>query len=622
MDNNSNNQQKYPPFRSIKLNMTNGNNNPKANETTSISQANTNNDQINNQETKMVSNSNVSPSKPLPTNLPEHNSFPADVDKQNENKENSADQNSPLDDTKLSQSLVKPVLNDDPETDPVIESKLLSRYKQKPHPDTTPDQGINEAQKIKNTQQKQNFYDTQPIQVPAEDNYKNASNQPEPPINIPTTEEHIIQSTEPISEKKGGNKKARGIISKIFIIAILLSIIVIISSSALVYAIAYEKINIPDKSIQRKVAHFVMSYVPFAPPTPQYIIEKSALAHQNVTRYSYDLSFALNTDQGSLSSFGFDNFDMKADGAVDFTQPNNILATADVSVTNSFGMQLMTKDNVLHFKISEFPTDFLSLLDIDPAGFDPLIDQWFMYDTSTLESEARTFLDEEIVQKEENSKIDEKDTLNDVLDEKILKNITLSDDTFNGYDTYKLEFIADGEMIDYLVEKAERSQPQSGMLYSDIENQVSEKPSDIIKEFKIIAWIEKDTFYTRKVIFSATIVSDEKNFDISSPLGFFIENNNGKAQILMTGAIVLDNFNEEVVVEIPKESIQAEEIYKILNEAIYGQAGIDFSEETNATESSIIIDEDILNSEEYLFENYYKLENVNDVLGWFGERLK
>jgi hypothetical protein len=458
-----------------------------------------------------------------------------------------------------------------------------------------------------------------------------------PPIKVSTTEEHIIQSTEPQSGSKVKRSKGRGKGKKIFLVVILFLFISAVSSSAIIYAVTYKKIDIRNKPLQKKVAHFVMSNIPFAPITPEYILEKTAITHQKVTKTSYDLSLAVNTDQGSLSDFGFDNFDMKMSGAVDFTNPNNILASAILSITNDFGMEFRTKENILYFKISKFPTEIFTLLNVDPESLDPLMNRWIMYDTSTLESEARSFLDEELITKQQESP---GELTENIIDEKILNNIKVGDDVYNGYKSYKLEFIANGEMIDYLVEKASKSQSKDNLLYTYNEEPSTDKPSDYIKELKVLAWIEKETFYARKAIFSTTIVSDENSFDFSNPLGFFPTGQSDKTQMTITGAMLLDNFNNPVSIETPQDPMQMEEVYEIFNKIIYEDSSSNTSFPAHYPEESISYPEATAGADIEIYypefdeftypeatadselEQFpYKFGEASDVLGWFGKKL-
>jgi hypothetical protein len=468
----------------------------------------------------------------------------------------------------------------------------------------------------------QNFQQTQPSAYLANNTDNEKTN--EPPIKVATTEEHIIQSAEPQQNAKTGNSGSGGNWKKILFIIILFFLTLSVSSAALVYAVAYKKVDINNKPLQKKVAHFVMNNIPFAPVTPEYIIEKTALTHKDITKTSYDLSLAVNTDQGSLTDFGFDNFDMKVVGAVDFTNPNNILATADISVMNAFGMQIMTKDNILYFKVSQFPTNIFSLLNVDPSGFDPLINQWIMYDTSTLDSEARAFLDQEILSKQQELLEDQAGGAEEIIDKKILENITVYDEIYNDYDSYRLEFVAAGDMIDYMIEKAAESQSRNDLLYTDTVNETTEKPSDYIKEFKVLAWIEKDTFYTRKILFSTTIISDEDSFDLSSPFGFFPGGGSEKTKITITGAMLLDNFGKDVFINTPDNSLKVEEVYEIFSKAVYGESYMNTYELPDAwgdlKEEETLSEENTF-SEDEIQEFYYEFEDASDVLGWFDQRL-
>lgn len=478
------------------------------------------------------------------------------------------------------------------------------------------------------TQYPENNLDTQnqpsmqpPLKQPAT-NQQNIQSQFEPPIQVATTEEHLLPSQEPYQNETSGKSKPTKRGKIIFMIVILFLLTILFSSAILTYAIAYEKLEISNKPLQRKIAYFVMDYIPFAPATPKYVIEKTALAHETITKSSYNLSLAVNTDKGLFTDFGFDNFDMKATGVVDFTNPNNIQATADISITNEFGIQIMTKDNVLYFQVSKFPTSIFTLLNVDPSGFDPLVNQWIMYDTTTLESEARSFLDEEISSQKQESKEDTYEKLEKAIDNKILENIKVSDEIYNGYDCYKLEFIAIGDLVDYIVEKAAESQSKKDLLNGGVDNNTPEKASDYIEEFKVLAWIEKDSFYARKTVFSTTIATGENSFNLSNPLEFFPNKDDGGTIVTITGAILLDDFGKDVTINIPENPLKIEEAYEILSRAIYGENYLNtFDYSVDSEEAPFSREEPIPNTyPNYTDEYHYEFDNFKDVLGWFDQK--
>jgi hypothetical protein len=358
----------------------------------------------------------------------------------------------------------------------------------------------------------------------------------------------------------------------LFILLILFFILTLSGLGGLTYAVAYEKIKLekyPDA--QKRVSYFVMN-LPFMPKSPKYLLAKTAMVHQDVTRQSFDISMAVDSADLS-SSLGLSNLDIQAKGALDYSNPKNIFGNLEISFTKEFNMELIKKDEMLYFRLNKLPSLLFAFLGIGTVNFEPIMNKWVAYDTTPLETEARKSitsdremdpLSEEFIDK----------NFEKYIDETILSKIKLSSDTEEGYAVHKLTLDADSELIDYLGKKLEETSRQKGNYVYD--QGIAAEPakfSDFIKRLKWEIYIDKETYYTRKVIFAIDLEYDSSDglgaFSMGSMINPLASNN--KAKIVL--AAKFDKFGEEVVVEEPIESINFEEFTRLLSDTfseLYG----------------------------------------------------
>ena len=278
---------------------------------------------------------------------------------------------------------------------------------------------------------------------------------------------------------------------KLFLFLILLFFfLLLIGAGGVTYAVAYEKIKLekyPD--VQKKVSAFVQS-IPFMPKTPKFLLAKSALAHQEVTKQSFDVSIAV--DSADLaSSFGLTTIDAKVAGAVDYSDPKNVIFFMDASVTKDFNFELRKKDKFLYFKINKLPALLLAFMGLKTETFTPLLEKWVSYDTTPLDTEARRSIQDQEIDPLSQEFIDE--NFNKYIDEEVLGKMVLESVTEEGMEMYKITLTADSDLIDHLGDKleAERSKQSGATLQSQDEKT---KLSDMVKKLKWEIFIDKKDY--------------------------------------------------------------------------------------------------------------------------------
>lgn len=418
------------------------------------------------------------------------------------------------------------------------------------------------------------YIGTTPSQRPVEE-----TQQPESTISQPQTETKaateapavFTSTTDMVDKPPEGEKKSRkGLVSLIFSFII---IILLTGAGGLTWAVAYEKIKLekyPD--LQKKVSAFVME-LPFTPKTPKFLLAKTAMAHQDITKQAFDISMAIDSAD-LVSQMGLTNLDVQAKGAFDYSDPKNVFGNLELTVTKDFQLELRKKDEFLYFKINKLPSFLLAFLGISTAQFDPIIDRWVSYDTTPLDTEARR----NIQQDKEVDPLSEEflnENFDKYVDEEVLTKMKLSSVEEDGRALYKIEVEADGELIDHFGEKLdEASRQRANYAYPSTSQTESDKLSDFVKDLKWEIYIDKDTYYTRKV----TVIADME-YDQSQGLSTFVMDSANplaqKNKATISFAMKFDKFGEEVMVEAPSSAMSFEEFTELLSTTlneIYGSA--------------------------------------------------
>ena len=380
-----------------------------------------------------------------------------------------------------------------------------------------------------------------------------------------------VQSPQDAMIDSTGKKSRKPIL---FLLLAFFLILLLTGLGGLTYAVAYEKIKLENNpDLQKKISYFVME-LPFMPKTPKYLLAKSALAHQDITKQSFDISMAIDSADLS-SSLGLANLDVQAKGAFDYSDPKNVFGNLELFVTKDFNIELRKKDEMLYFKLNKLPSFLFAFLGINSASLDPILNKWVAYDTTPLDTEARTRIqkDREVDPLSEEF-IDK--NFEKFLDEEVLSKMRIEKDEEEGHAVYKIALDADSVLIDHLGKKIEEnSRQKSNYVYPQSNTGETDKLSDFVKRLRWEIFIDKESYFTRKVI-----VSIDLEYDSSDGLGTFymgslINPAQGKNNAKIALAAKFDKFGEAVIVESPQNTITIEEFTDLLSKAIneiYGGA--------------------------------------------------
>ncbi len=334
-------------------------------------------------------------------------------------------------------------------------------------------------------------------------------------------------------------------------------ILIVISVSTVAYAVAYEKINIGNPALEREVTRFVLD-LPFTPKTARYLLTKAVLAQKSVSKHSLDISLASNSPAfapflGSLTSL-----DGNLKGAVDYADPKNPKFSLNLALTKDFNVDLRKDGRFIFFRINKIP---LPLLTYFPgsgalANLDTVLPNWVAYDATPLTTDARTLLDQANTGTSLTNTFVEK-TIDNFLDEKILKAITVSKESKDGVAMYKLALKADAALVDYLYNKV------NGISDAKTSNlSYKFKLSDSLKDFEVNLWIGQKDYYIHELSSAFKLITPSSG---GSSLGMLSGLTGGQAEELPVAVVIkLADFGKAVSVETPASYLTPEKYLELL----------------------------------------------------------
>ncbi len=378
----------------------------------------------------------------------------------------------------------------------------------------------------------------------------------------PQTDSVLAPQGDIISENVQPPSPKSNKLKLLFLFLFIFLLILLGSGAGLAYAVAYEKIKLdkyPD--LQRKVSHFVIG-LSFMPKTPKYLLEKSGLKHQDVTKQSFDISVAVDSAD-LLSELGLSNLDVAAKGAIDYSDPKNVKVILDASLTKEFNFELKKKDKMLYFKLNKVPSFLFAFFGIKNADLAPVLDKWIAYDTTPLDTEARKEINDNPVDPLSEEFLE--DNFNKYIDDKVLSKMQLSEVTEDSMQMYKITVVADPDLIDELGKKIEEEARKQGG--ASLDNSVSTEPqklSEIVKSFEWTIYIDKKEYYSRKIVISASVEYDQGSLGGSYLMPTSPSSKTGTAKIAFVAKS--GDFGKDLTIDTPESSMTFEEFTDTLSE--------------------------------------------------------
>jgi len=345
-------------------------------------------------------------------------------------------------------------------------------------------------------------------------------------------------------------------------VLLLLFVLLVISLFGVSYAIAYEKINLPKyPKLQAKITQIIVG-LPFMPKTPKFLIAKTLLAHQKVTKQSFNISLALES-AGLTNIVGTNTTELETKGSIDYSNPENIIFSMEANLTKDFGMELKKKDKFLYFKVNKLPSLMIAMFGMEVSTFDPILNKWIAYDTTPLNTEAGKELKDKEVKPLSYELIN--DMSKKYLTDKILEQTKIEEVAEDGVKFYKMSVDMDKELIDYIDQNIVRK--ESGAYYTPSSSSTPAL-SEIIKSLKWSIYFNRYSYHTQKITVTSDMEFDQGIYG-SAFLGTsdnLVENSKAKFALV----IKFGDFGKEVVVDTPTEFMSQEEFMNEISNIMQG----------------------------------------------------
>lgn len=365
---------------------------------------------------------------------------------------------------------------------------------------------------------------------------------PTPPVHS------ILEPDKPVTTKSGSRLKK-------FILFLLMLIVLLGGAAGGIYAVAYNKVEIRNEKLQQQIA-FLVQGLPYLPKTPEFLLAKTALVHQTTTKYSYQTSLTLKSDAIS-QGLGVTQLDFKANGGIDYSDPNNVITNTSVYLSNAPLLEAKMNGESVYFKVNSIPAPVLSILGLEKSTFDPISNKWVMYplEKSAANSNGQNqpyVLSEDLIN----------DIYNNFIDKELTDNITIEQTSKDNVAVYKLSLKADDKLTDHIGQIIIDNAPKD----QTIDN-YSSHLSSLLKNLNIEVNVDKNSYHLRDFTISGDISYYGDTADN------FAKSHNTPPFLNFVLTSSFDNFGNAVEFNAPGEYISYDEFINRLNQ-ITAQFGL------------------------------------------------
>lgn len=327
---------------------------------------------------------------------------------------------------------------------------------------------------------------------------------------------------------------------------IFLLFLVIGGGSASAALIAYDKITLPNTSIQNTIRHVVLG-LSFAPKTPRYILEKSALAHANTTSVAIDASVALSTPS-LLALTGTNDMDFAFSGFVDYHDKQNIETKWSAQAGNLFAADVLYGAGNLYFKINTLPEKLIATALQMPEGtLTPFLNTWMSAEGNALPTDARENLDKNT---DSLGNTVSNTTRKLLSDPTLMKKFTLSETQLDGEAVYKLVPLIDAEFIS-----------QYRALFMTGSKSTNFNAQEFLDKFNNLTfegYLGKNDFLVRKLALTANVKSSDNSL---VPYASYLPERVLDQDIAISGVIKFKDFGKDFSFEVPSTSRKMQDVF-------------------------------------------------------------
>lgn len=346
------------------------------------------------------------------------------------------------------------------------------------------------------------------------------------------------------------------------LLGLLIVLLLIAGVSTFLALVAYGKVEIGNKELERKIS-FAIQSIPFTPKTAEFLINSSMEAQSDLQSVYINASIAAEGGQ-SLDIPGLSNsFDFEITGPIDAHDEENIMADINIKMAPQLDADLRVLNDKVFTRINSIPDAFKGLAAGVDFPIDMIMSKWMFYDLGSLETDARASLDEDSANRDEEQ---EQRVMKALLNSKYLDKVKVSETDLDGVPVYEMSLdLNSDEYNDFMDEMLKAIDPE---LYSD-QVLADSSNSTYLEDIKIKSYVDKETSYILKYTMSFRMSTSELSVPTqvlgASTIQAFpniYTQAVGAESEYVDIAVVLNTtrHNEEFEIEEPTDAVSIEEV--------------------------------------------------------------
>ncbi|GEM_PF-1578197 len=329
------------------------------------------------------------------------------------------------------------------------------------------------------------------------------------------------------------------------IVVIVFLFLLTTATSAFAAMVAYDKITLPNEGLQSSIRHMVMS-LPFTTKTPRYVMEKTALAHNNIVSASVDASVAISA-ASLIPIAGSSDIDFSLTGNIDIHDKENPNSAFTVRAGNMFAADLKMGNKMTYVRINTFPRALVdAIIPVPEAAWNSILNQWIVWEANTLDTEARELAN---AQKKSDGLDVTLNTQKLLGNKTIMDKITVTTEEIEGVSVYKLHPAIDKEFLTaYVATFGTESQVR----------RMSENTEwfDNISTLDFNWYVDTATYLTKKMELS---VATKEDSTLLSPIAQYVPS--GAEGAFQVNAVVkLSDYGKTFTFDAPADARKAQDV--------------------------------------------------------------
>lgn len=291
-------------------------------------------------------------------------------------------------------------------------------------------------------------------------------------------------------------KKGRAL--KILFVLLLVVVLLFGATFGAAAMVAYGMISTGNKEWDNRISIAVQS-LPLMPKRADFLILKSMDVNNVVESGVLNLSISAKSVSGSAWDGmlpGMDSINFKLVGPfISDIESETYEIDFNIDIEPGFASTLRVKDEMLYFRINSIDSILQAILTSNAVPdelYSPLLNRWISYDLTELESEAKSLLDEDSAERDD--ELEERFRMA-VLSSSFVDKMVVTEEELDGYPVHKISLNLTGAELEQLIDEISRVVEPETYARSLSDGSVS----DAVDDFRIGIWLDSTDFFVRQV---------------------------------------------------------------------------------------------------------------------------